>query len=266
MEERLAPPAPVAGVSIKLVIGLFFAILGVLLTLDNFHLIDGRYLLYWPVVFIAAGAVKLGDVRGRVFAVAMIVLGSLLLALNTRMLPFSLFDLWPLLLIAAGAVIVMQALVFRPQASRSDRSPTLLAILTNRKITIDSRDFTGGRIVAFMGGCFMDLSQADIHHGTAVIEMLILMGGVDIRIPDGWEAIGDVVLGERTPNVIQGVEPPPSSGHERSRVPAAWAPRQRQGAVRQVRLRPGAFDDSRSLCPQLMSARTRVCRRFPNRG
>jgi predicted membrane protein len=193
MEEQLARPAPLAGVSIKLVIGLFFAILGVLLTLDNFNVIHGGYFRYWPVVFIAAGLVKLGDVRSRGFAVAMIVLGSLLVAMNTRLLRFSLFDLWPLLLIAAGAVIVTQALGFRPQASSSDRSPMLLAILGNRKITIDSRDFTGGRIVAFMGGCFMDLSQADIQHGPAVIEMLILMGGVDMRIADGWEVIGDVV-------------------------------------------------------------------------
>ncbi len=193
MEERLAPPAPLAGVSVKLVVGLFFAILGVLLTLDNFHLIDGRYLRYWPVVFIAAGLVKLSDVRSRGFAVALIVLGSLLVGINTRVLHFSLFDLWPLLLIAAGMLIVMQALGFRPQASGSDQSPTLLAILSNRKLTIDSRDFTGGRIVAFMGGCFMDLTQADIHHGPAVIEMLILMGGVEMRIPDGWEVVGDVL-------------------------------------------------------------------------
>ncbi len=193
MEERLAPPALLAGASVKLVAGLFFAILGVMLTLDNFNLIDDRYLRYWPVVFIALGLVKLGDVRSRGFALAMIVLGSSLVAVNTRLLRFSLFDLWPLLLIGAGAVIVMQAIGFRPQASSSDPSRTVLAVLSNRKMTIDSRDFPGGRIVAFMGGCYMDLSQADIQRGPAVIEMLILMGGVDMRIPDGWEVVGDVV-------------------------------------------------------------------------
>jgi len=35
MEQQLATPAPVASTSVKLVIGLFFAILGVVLTLDN---------------------------------------------------------------------------------------------------------------------------------------------------------------------------------------------------------------------------------------
>lgn len=193
MEERLARPAPIAGVSVKLVVGLFFAILGVLLTLENFNLFDGRYLRYWPVVFVAAGVVKLGDVRSRGLAVALIVIGSLLVVLNTGLLRFSWFDLWPLLLIGAGAVIVMQALGFRPQISSSDRAPTLLAILSNRKLSVASRDFTGSRIVAFMGGCSMDLTEADIQGGPAVIDILMLMGGVDMRIPDGWEVIGDVV-------------------------------------------------------------------------
>ncbi|MGZ5493367.1 MAG: LiaI-LiaF-like domain-containing protein, partial [Thermoanaerobaculia bacterium] len=62
MEQQLTRPAPVAAASVKLVIGLFFAALGVLLTLDNLNVIDAHlYLRYWPVVFVVIGLVKLSD-------------------------------------------------------------------------------------------------------------------------------------------------------------------------------------------------------------
>jgi predicted membrane protein len=194
MEQELDRPALPNGISTKLVVGLFFAVLGILLTLGNLRLVEaGRYLRYWPVVFVAVGLVKLSDVTSRGFAVVMIALGALLVAFNTRWVRFSLFDLWPLILIGAGAVIVAQALGLRPQLSAGGRTGNIWAVLSNRRIAVDSRDFSGGRIVAFMGGCLLDLTEADIQHGPAVIELLVLMGGIDMRIPDGWEVIGEAV-------------------------------------------------------------------------
>ncbi|HEV8658094.1 MAG TPA: DUF5668 domain-containing protein [Thermoanaerobaculia bacterium] len=188
MEQQLSRPAPIATASVKLVIGLFFTAIGLLMTLDNLDLINAhRYLRYWPVVFIVIGVIKIGDVTSRGFAIAMIVIGAILLALNVRAL--RLFDLWPLLLIGAGAFIVAQALGLRPQ----EKIGGWVAVLSQRKIVIDSRDFTGGRVLAFLGGCLIDLTGAEIEHGPAVIEMLVVMGGIDMRIPDGWEVMGDAV-------------------------------------------------------------------------
>ncbi len=188
MEERLTHPAPMPG--IKLVLGIFFAALGVVMTLDNLNIIDGyQYLRYWPVVLIVIGLLKIGDVTARGFAVASIVAGSLLLIWSTRWVRFSIFDLWPLLLVIAGIVIVAQAFGLRP----SQAGTGWIAVLMHRKIAVDSRDFTGGRIAAFMGGVDVDLTAADIVHGPAVIELFVLMGGVSIRVPDGWDVVGDAV-------------------------------------------------------------------------
>jgi predicted membrane protein len=187
MEQQLTRPAPVVTVSVKLIIGLFFAALGVLLTLDNLNVIDAHvYLHYWPVVFVVIGLVKLSDPTSRAIAVASILAGALLLALNTRAL--RLFDLWPLLLIGAGVVIVMQA--FGIQRSIANNWTMILA---SRKVKIDNPNFTGGRIFAFMGGCEMDLTGADIAQGPAVIEVFVLMGGVEMTVPDGWEIVADAV-------------------------------------------------------------------------
>ena len=174
--------------SVKLVIGLFFTALGLLMTLDNLNVIDAHlYLRYWPVVFIAAGLVKISDPTSRVLASISILGGAVLLALNTRAI--RVFDLWPLLLIGAGVFIVMQAFGFQgPSAANS-----WTAILTQRKVKITDHNFTGGRIVAFMGGCDLDLTEADVQGGPAVIEVMVLMGGIEMRIPDGWEVVADAV-------------------------------------------------------------------------
>ena len=190
MEQQLTRPAPAGIVSVKLVIGLFFAVLGLLMTLDNLDLINANlYLRYWPAVILVIGLLKITDPRSRGFAVVAIVGGTMLLARSARWWRFSIFDLWPLLLIAAGAVIVAHAIGWRPQGT----GPNVLAILSERKVAIDSRNFSGGRIVACMGGCQMDLTAADIEQGSAVIEVFVLMGGIEIRVPDGWEVIGDAV-------------------------------------------------------------------------
>jgi predicted membrane protein len=186
MEERLTPSVPIA--SIKLVLGIFFTVVGVLLTLDNLRIFSGhQYLKYWPAVLIVIGLLKLGDVSARGLSIALIAAGSLLLTWTTRWVRFSIFDLWPLVFIVAGIVIVAQSFGVRPASSG------WIAVLTQRKIAIDSRDFTGGRIVVFMGGVELDLSAADIAHGPAVIEIFTLMGGVSIRVPDGWDVVGDAV-------------------------------------------------------------------------
>jgi predicted membrane protein len=192
MEQQLEkPPFAVAG-NVKLIIGLFLAVLGVLMTLDNLDIVNADvYLRYWPVVLIAVGLIKLNDAAARSFAVAAIVAGALLLAWNTRWLRFSIFDLWPLLLIGAGVVIIMQAV--RGGDATASQGNAWYAVLSHRKIAIDSKNFTGGRIVAFMGGVDLDLTQADIQKGPAVIEMFVLMGGVEMTVPDGWEIIGDAV-------------------------------------------------------------------------
>ncbi len=107
MNVSITQPQPAAKISVKLVIGIFFTLLGVLLTLDNLDLADAdRFLPYWPVVLIAIGILKLRDRRSRTFAVLAIVVGALFL---TDLFRFSIFDYWPIALIFAGLALVARA-------------------------------------------------------------------------------------------------------------------------------------------------------------
>jgi hypothetical protein len=60
-----------------------------------------------------------------------------------------------------------------------------------------SPDFKGGSAFAVMGGCEIDLRQASIATGAAVLDIFAMMGGIEIRVPETWtvEIQGNALLG-----------------------------------------------------------------------
>lgn len=185
------PPEVSARVSVKLIVGIFFTLLGVLLTLDNLDLADAdRILPWWPVFLIAIGILKLRERRSRTFAIMAIIVGALFL---TGLFRFSIFDFWPMALVFAGLVMVARAFGFRASQVSGEASSTIWAILGVRKEKITARNYSGGRIIAFMGGCELDLRNADIEQGSAELEIVVLWGGIEIKVPEGWEVIGNTV-------------------------------------------------------------------------
>lgn len=188
------PPEMSAKLSVKLIVGIFFTLLGVLLTLDNLDLADAdRFLPYWPVVLIAIGILKFQDARSRIPAGLAIGAGTLLLLFNMEWVRFSIFDLWPVALILGGLAIVAHAFGFRAPALSGATESTIWAILGMRKEVMTNRNYAGGRIIAFMGGCELDLTKADMEQGPAELEIFAMWGGVEIKVPEGWEVIGNTV-------------------------------------------------------------------------
>jgi predicted membrane protein len=179
---------------VKFVIGVFFTLLGILLTLDNFDFANAdRFLPYWPLFLIVIGLLKLQDRDNRIPAGFAIAAGALLLLFTTDWVRFSIFDLWPVALILAGLAILAHAFGFRPSAISTGSDSTILAILGVRKEVVTSRSYRGGRIIAFMGGCELDLRDADMENVPAELEIIAIWGGVEIKVPEGWEVTGNVL-------------------------------------------------------------------------
>jgi predicted membrane protein len=179
---------------VKFVVGVFFTLLGILLTLDNLDLADAdRFLPYWPLLLIVIGLMKLQDRDNRIPAIFAIAAGALLLLFTTDWVRFSIFDLWPVALILAGLAILAHAFGFRPAVIATESDSTILAVLGVRKEKVTSRNYRGGRIIAFMGGCELDLRNADMESGPAELEIIAIWGGVEIKVPEGWEVIGNTL-------------------------------------------------------------------------
>ena len=192
MEERINQPLPLPAT--KLILGIFFTILGILWTADNLALLRADdFLRFWPAVVVLIGLVKLADPTRRVIGVILTVVGASLLAYTAGWLRFTIFDFWPLLVILVGATIVIRALGFRlPSPSNAD-SDQVWAVLSQRKVRETARDYNGGGVFAFMGGCELDLTQADIIHSPAIIDTFAMWGGIEIYVPENWEVVGEVV-------------------------------------------------------------------------
>ncbi len=210
---RRTPTYPLGA---RLWFGLIILTLGILWTLDNLDIIDSDPILeWWPVVLVAVGATKLLGWGGPARPVAgciWIGIGLFLLTTTRVGFPWGLWQLWPLFLIGFGGVIVWRALQ-RSQPGRFGRiqealeggegvadaggppeadSFSAVAVWAGVDRKNTSQSFRGGDFTAMMGGGDIDLRGARTAPEGAVIEIFVLMGGVDIRVPEDWHVVNDI--------------------------------------------------------------------------
>lgn len=206
----------------KFIIGICLVLMGVVLALDQLGLMQGyRLLRFWPAALVIVGLVMLqrGDRQTRLRAMVLIVVGGWLL-LNT--LGLVSLDIWeffvPLLLVFFGARIMMHNQGSRygappaqpgagspdganptgaatvPPASNEPVHASLFALLSSSKRRWGKSIFRGAETTAFMGGCELDLRDALMGPGElAVVEVFVMMGGVNIFVPPHWTVSQEVV-------------------------------------------------------------------------
>lgn len=189
-------PRPTA----RLVIGLLVIALGVLFALDNLNLFEAEPVLrFWPVLLIAVGLWKIAQPTSRGGGLTgYLILGLGLVLLANRFLSwlgiyFEVDDLWPLALVVVGLWLVYgafrRASVAREAAEVGavDKSTVnAFAFMGGNGVKVASQQFTGGEVVAVMGGCAIDLRGAVAAGGEAVLDVFAIWGGIEIYVPEGW--------------------------------------------------------------------------------
>lgn len=198
----------------KLVLGLTIVAFGVIFLLGNLHMIESEsYLRYWPVILIAFGLAKLlapRDSGGRMFGLIIGGVGVLLLLREFGKISWSVWDFWPVLLVLLGLSIIWGAFGRRSHWSgrcgRSRVSYTIdgghgtrqidpdstldvNAIFGGSDRVVTSQDFRGGSISTIMGGCDIDFREASIAGGEAVLDVSVVFGGVEMRVPEDWKVV-----------------------------------------------------------------------------
>jgi hypothetical protein len=212
MDKRRSCASP------QLAIGLLILTLGVLFLLNNLGLADAHdWFKFWPVVIIALGAVKLIYARHAAAAVGascwiLVGLWLLLNKLGIVKLEFwrALLLYWPLVLVGVGLSIVWRT--FRrgdDVRARGDvdsaNSVRTFQVFGGTKRAIASSDFKGGELTTIFGGVNLDLSRAQIASSEdgvpeATLDLLVMWGGVELRVPDGW------IVDVRVSPILGGIE------------------------------------------------------------
>ena len=224
-ELHTASPSSGFRITPQLIVGLLIICVGIVFTLDEFGIAPAiSYLRFWPTALIAIGVLKMLQAKegGGAFAGLLFTLvGVWLQAEELNIIHIRLWQVWPLALVLFGGYLVWQGLALReappdvpvagttfpdssvapatePSGERrarvTDTNSTLsaMAILGGVSRGNNSRTFRGADLLAIMGGCQIDLRQAAIN-GEAVIDVFVMWGGIEIRVPEDWTVSSRVV-------------------------------------------------------------------------
>lgn len=190
---------------------------GLIIAFGIFSLLENtfrglRLLQFWPMVFIAIGAMKIVQTEhrnGYILGGILVTLGGLMTASNLGLIHFRLRDWWPLILIGAGVLMVLKAREqggdsvaggdgkdfevpgVMEKSTASGASIDCFGIMSGNKINVVSQAFSGGEATAIMGGVEIDCSAASIEK-TAVLHVFSIWGGIELRVPNDWTVINRV--------------------------------------------------------------------------
>jgi predicted membrane protein len=103
-------------------------------------------------------------------------------------------------LIIIVAVIYFIANDHRSRASErrvTDSTFSANAFLSGVEQDIESSEFRGGDASVFMGGAEVDLRRTTMLSDEATIDLSVMMGGMEIRVPRDWTVVNRItpVLG-----------------------------------------------------------------------
>lgn len=181
----------------RVLIGLLLVAIGALFLLDNFTDWHFPREILWPVILIVFGVVNL--VRrgsGRWLGGILTLLGVVFLLDALDVLTFQMRDrwrLWPLVLLVIGVRMLLGARRSRPPRSKgidgaprrgSDHLGATYAFSSGAE-RVTSRSFSGGDATAVFGSAQIDLRQASPASGGATVDLTVLFGSVELRIPRG---------------------------------------------------------------------------------
>jgi predicted membrane protein len=187
----------------RLFAGLVILTLGLLALLDNFGIvhIDSIW-RFWPLVLVAVGLAKLIGPRGfqtHFGGFILLIVGVWLLLENIGVWHHSLIEIWPVFVVLIGVRLIWGGMGRIPQSSSQDATSrvTPFAMLGGNEQQSSSQDFRGGAANAILGGCKVDLRQASIKEGPAILDAFALWGGVEIFVPRSWNIVvrGTPILG-----------------------------------------------------------------------
>lgn len=174
--------------------GLMIIIFGGLLLAANLgygHI--GMVWRYWPLVLVIGGLARLLDpgCSGRTAPAIATLVGLWLLSDEFGWVHVHFWDWWPVLFVVAGGAIVMRAMRGRADSGQAPQGGAF-AVWSGIRRRVANAAFQSTEVSAVMGGVEMDLRSATLPDGQATIDLFVLMGGVEIKVPPDWAVTNHV--------------------------------------------------------------------------
>ena len=187
----------------RYIAGAFFMVIGLVLLLNNFHLLPFElpaYVFTWKMLLIVIGAFMLANLKIFPAAILMGIGLYFLIPDISGVEANTLKMLWPALLILAGLGIVVRG--FNRHRCEKKNSyvktedlpfMTSTVIFGGEKKKLSSHDFEGARLSAIFGGIELDLTNCTLKNEKTYIDVTAVCGGIELIVPKDWNIKTDVV-------------------------------------------------------------------------
>ncbi len=190
----------------RILLGLILVAIGVLYAFDYWRLLPNirEWIFSWGSLFLLIGVVNLASKRNPVVS-GLFILAGAFFYIQEFMFGYRVgwSDIWPVALILIGLGMIFRAAGGRKtilggrkpdpsnpddpnQSGNSGSSFDDVAVFGGGDKVVNSDSFTGGKITAIFGGSDIDVTQAKIKNGPAVIDIFVIFGGTTIFAPKDW--------------------------------------------------------------------------------
>jgi predicted membrane protein len=179
----------------QVVVAIAVILFGLIKTADNLGWVaGGSLLMFWPVALVALGYTiyaRGADRPAKVLGGLLMVMGGWMTIGRVLGVSVSIFSLWPLALVAIGVTMILRA----RGASHvtTDQRVSDVAFWSGVKRRVSSPTFRRADVTAIMGGIEMDFRPATAARGDAIVDLFVVMGGVEITVPPDW-AVSNQIL------------------------------------------------------------------------
>lgn len=197
----------------RIAVGALVIVYGALLLLENLGVphLDPVERAYVPFAAFVMGVVYLLNAcssLGRTIGVVIVIASGAWTYASIAEIRVDFGFWWPLILMALGLIFLLRArepmtgaggllgrratLIGAGPAGSTQASAVAFWSGVRRRVT--SAAFSRAEFVAVMGGIEADLRPAATAGGTAVIEVFVLMGGIEITVPPDWAVVNRAVV------------------------------------------------------------------------
>ena len=108
-------------------------------------------------------------------------------------------EYWPILIILLGIYIILKRDNYKSFTKDNVESNKYdmdfideVAILGGGRKNINSQNIKGGKITTILGGSDIDLHESNLADGNNSLEIVAILGGIDIVVPRDWKVIVNV--------------------------------------------------------------------------
>ena len=176
---------------------------GIMLLLDTSDALGedtSTFGTYWPVLLIALGMWRLAATgfRSTFGPLIILTIGIVFLLAELDVGSWGIGKLWPVILVVLGLTLVSRGItrrrarLVRSMGRRASANiggsgdGEVRAVFGGAQKRITSQDFSYAHATAIFGGVELDLTGAQIAGDIATLDLTVLFGGVQLKVPPGW--------------------------------------------------------------------------------